>query len=62
MIKVNKLKGARVEKGLTQIDMARQLKMSLPTYHMKENGKRQFTVEEMHKVAKILEKPIDYFF
>lgn len=58
----NKLKGARVEKGLTQEDMAERIGISTYSYLMKENGKRDFTLTEMKKICKILGKELSEIF
>lgn len=57
-----KLKGARVEKGLTQEDMAERIGISTYSYLMKENGKRDFTLTEMKKICKILGKELSEIF
>jgi len=57
-----KLKGARVEKGLTQEDMAKRIGISTYSYLMKENGKRDFTLTEMKKICKILNKELSEIF
>ncbi len=54
----HKLKGARVEKGLTQEDMAERIGISTYSYLMKENGKRDFTLTEMKKICEILDKEL----
>ena len=54
----SKLKGARVEKGLTQEDMAKRIGISTYSYLMKENGKRDFTLTEMKKICEILDKKL----
>ena len=57
-----KLKGARVEKGLTQEDMAERIGISTYSYLMKENGKRDFTLTEMKKICDILDKELSEIF
>lgn len=57
-----KLKGARVEKGLTQEDMAKRIGISTYSYLMKENGKRDFTLSEMKKICNILDKELSEIF
>ena len=57
-----KLKGARVEKGLTQEDMAERIGISTYSYLMKENGKRDFTLTEMKKICEILGKELSEIF
>lgn len=58
----SKLKGARVEKGLTQEDMAKRIGISTYSYLMKENGKRDFTLSEMKKICEILNKELSEIF
>ena len=58
----SKLKGARVEKGLTQEAMAERIGISTYSYLMKENGKRDFTLTEMKKICKILNKELSEIF
>jgi len=58
----HKLKGARVEKGLTQKDMAERIGISTYSYLMKENGKRDFTLTEMKKICEILNKELSEIF
>lgn len=58
----SKLKGARVEKGLTQEDMAERIGISTYSYLMKENGKRDFTLNEMKKICEILGKELSEIF
>ncbi|HHW90712.1 MAG TPA: helix-turn-helix transcriptional regulator [Clostridiales bacterium] len=58
----HKLKGTRVEKGLTQEDMAEKIGISTYSYLMKENGKRDFTLTEMKKICEILDKELSEIF
>ena len=50
-----KLKGKRVEKGMTQTDIATKLNMATSTYNLKENGIREFSMTECIEIMKILE-------
>lgn len=50
-----KLKGKRVEKGLTQADISKMLGMATATYNLKENGKVEFSMNECISIMKILE-------
>lgn len=50
-----KLKGKRVEKGLTQEKMAAKLGMTKKTYNFKENGKYIFRLDEIKKILEILD-------
>ncbi len=49
------IRAARVKCGFTQREMARRLGLSATGYNHKENGKRQFTLEEFVLICKILE-------
>ena len=51
---LNNIKAERARKGLTQVDMAKRLGMSETTYIFKENGRRQFTINELMLIAVIL--------
>lgn len=50
-----KLRGKRVEKGLTQKELADLLKISLPSYRLKEVGKIEFRMNEINLLLKILD-------
>ena len=50
-----KLKGKRVEKGMTQTDMAKQIGIAVATYNHKENGSATFSFNEILKILNILE-------
>lgn len=50
-----KLKGKRVEKGLTQRKISELLNMELATYTRKERGKAQFKLDEIHRILEILD-------
>jgi DNA-binding XRE family transcriptional regulator len=50
-----KLKGIRVEKGLSQPPVAKHLGINTSTYCQKENDKYPFTVEEVGKLAELLD-------
>lgn len=52
----------RTEKGYTQPDMAKHLKMSVSTYSYKENGHRDFTGTEMFAISNLLDKSIGEIF
>jgi len=55
-MKFNKLKGARVEKGYSQVEMAEKLDISTDSYNMKENGKSEFKLSEIIAIMDILDK------
>lgn len=53
-----KLKAARVENGLTQVQLAKIIDMPASTYQKKEQGQTEFTVKEAIKIARALNKPV----
>jgi putative transcriptional regulator len=57
-----KLKSLRVMRNICQKEMSVKLGMAVSTYNLKENGVRQFTVEEAKKIVEILETPFDEIF
>lgn len=61
-LRKNMIKAGRAEKGYTQGQIASKLGMSEPTYNLKENGKRQFTENEMITLSIVLEKSLDELF
>lgn len=52
---VNKLKGARVGKGLTQKQLALMLGMTEKTYNRKELGLADFARGEILRIAELLD-------
>lgn len=50
-----KLKAKRVEKGLTQTEMAKRIGMAIATYNHKENGSATFSFNEILKILDILD-------
>ena len=56
------LKSFRAKYGLTQMQMAEKLDITTATYSSKENGKKQFTLEEAKKIAEIFNTSIDNIF
>ena len=62
MTKLNKLKGARAEKGYSQGEMAEKLGISRDSYNLKENGKSEFKLSEIKDILDILDKEfVDIF-
>ena len=51
----NKLKGARVAKGLTQQQMSNKLGMTIKTYNRKELGLVEFNRKEVLDISSVLE-------
>lgn len=50
-----KLRAKRVEKQMTQTELANKLKMCLATYSMKETGKVDFTLSEIQDLMYYLD-------
>lgn len=50
-----KLRGKRVEKGYTQIELAKKLGISTYAYNQKENGKTDFRMNEINMILELLE-------
>lgn len=48
------LKSARIKRGLTQVDIAEKMNISSISYSLKERGKRDFTINEVSNIIKIL--------
>jgi len=51
---VMRLKAERIAKGLTQEDVANALGVTRSWYAMKENGRRNITMEEFSKILDVL--------
>jgi len=52
----------RKEKGLLQKDVANLIGMHPQSYHLKESGKREFTISEAIKLAEIFDCSLDGLF
>lgn len=59
---LRRLKGLRVEKGLTQKDLSSLIGMPISTYARKESGDTQFTLKEAYKISVILGKTVEEIF
>lgn len=57
-----KLKQARIEKGLSQTELARLLGVSRQTINMIENGDYNPTIALCLKICKALDKTLDELF
>lgn len=57
---MNRLKLLREEKQLTQNDIARLLKITIPAYSYYENGKRDMSPETIIKLADYFSVSTDY--
>ena len=49
------LKSKRVLFDLTQEEIAKELGITIKSYNAKENGKREFTLDEAKKISNLLE-------
>jgi len=58
---IEQLKAARLEVGLTQVDVAKKLKRPQSYISKIERGERRVDVTELAEIAEIYRKPIDYF-
>lgn len=56
------LKKARKEAGLTQVDLANELNMSPMMISRYEVGLNSIPYKHLQRIAKILNKPVTYFF
>lgn len=52
------LKEYRKKKGYTQVQIAKHLNINQNSYSRKENGLRQFTVDELVILGEVFEIPI----
>lgn len=59
---VKQIKAARIERGFTQKDLADALNKTPPSISDLERGKVQVSASELYEIAKLLDKPIEYFF
>ena len=59
---VQKVKDARIERGLTQKDLATHLGKTSAAISDMERGKVQVTASDLHSISKFLNKPIEFFF
>jgi transcriptional regulator with XRE-family HTH domain len=58
---VERLKKARIEVGLGQIEVANRLGKTQSYLSKIESGQRRFDVLQLKEFAKIYKKPLDYF-
>lgn len=62
---LQRLKGERVARGITQAEMAHKIGISTNAYWRKENGERDIGMEEFVKILSVLgfrKKQISLFF
>ena len=55
-------KGLRVSAGMTQNEVAEYLGLSTTQYKRKENNKVRFYADEIYKLSKLYDVPINIFF
>jgi transcriptional regulator with XRE-family HTH domain len=58
---VNKLKQARAESGLGQVDVAEKLGRTQSYISKIESGQRRFDVLQLKEFAKLYKKSLDFF-
>lgn len=58
----HKLYVMRRENRLKQKDVAKRIGIHPQSYHLKESGKRQFTIEEGLKLARLFDCTLDELF
>lgn len=58
---VERLKEARIESGLGQVEVAKQLGKTQSYLSKIESGQRRFDVLQLKEFAKLYKKPLDYF-
>lgn len=59
---VKRVKDARIDRGLTQKDLADHLGRTAASISDLERGKVQVTASDLYKISQFLRKPIEYFF
>jgi transcriptional regulator with XRE-family HTH domain len=59
---VKRIKDARIERGLTQKDLADYLEKTSAAISDLERGKVQVTASDLYKLSQLLNKPIEYFY
>ncbi|MEK5068060.1 helix-turn-helix domain-containing protein [Sporosarcina sp. FSL K6-1508] len=57
-----KVRGLRESKGISQTFVANSIGITVSGYNMKEHGKRPISIEELEKIAVVLEVQASYFF
>ena len=54
MVNINKLKGAMVREGYSQVTLAKRLQMSKNTLNAKLNGRAKITTDEAKEMCEVL--------
>lgn len=63
IVDLNFVRKKRLENGLSIEEVSNRLGYSsYQAYHRKENGQRELSVEDLVKLSKILNEPIENFF
>ena len=60
MMNLSRIKGLRVEKGLTQVKFAKELQLSRNSYALYETGKREIPVDVLIQIVNYFNVSIDY--
>ncbi len=58
---VDRLKKARLEAGLEQVEVAKLLGKTQPYVSLIENGQRRLDVIQLTEFARIYKKPVEFF-
>lgn len=58
---IQKLRQARLEAGLTQVDVGKKLKKPQAYVSKIERGERRIDVVELDELASLYNKPLEYF-
>ena len=58
---VERLKTARIEAGLDQVEVAKKLGKTQSYVSKIESGQRRFDVLQLKEFAKLYKKPLDFF-
>jgi transcriptional regulator with XRE-family HTH domain len=57
-----KIREARMARGMTQADLAKQLYKTVSNISAMERGQVKISAENLYEIAQIVDKPIDFFF
>lgn len=58
----NRIRDARIAKRMTQRELAAKLGLSLGPIQHYERGRNAITVDRLSQIAKVLERPVTWFF
>ena len=62
IVNLNYIKGLRAYNNLSQTDVSKILGCTFPTYNKKENGKTDFSLDDLNSLAKTFNVPVSNFF